>query len=40
MPHPERASEELLGNEDGSLIFQSMIDALKKDKDRIKVLGV
>lgn len=26
MPHPERASEELLGSADGNLIFQSMID--------------
>jgi len=25
MPHPERASEKLLGSDDGLLIFQSMI---------------
>jgi phosphoribosylformylglycinamidine synthase len=30
MPHPERAAEELLGNEDGRLIFTSMLEALKK----------
>ena len=30
MPHPERCAEEMLGNEDGRLIFLSMIDALKK----------
>ena len=30
MPHPERASEELLGNEDGKLIFLSMLEAMKK----------
>jgi phosphoribosylformylglycinamidine (FGAM) synthase-like amidotransferase family enzyme len=24
-PHPERASEKLLGSDDGRLIFQSMI---------------
>lgn len=30
MPHPERASEELLGNEDGKLIFPSMLEAMKK----------
>ncbi|MGE3154512.1 MAG: phosphoribosylformylglycinamidine synthase subunit PurQ [Nitrospiraceae bacterium] len=30
MPHPERASEELLGNEDGRLIFLSMLEAMKK----------
>jgi phosphoribosylformylglycinamidine synthase len=30
MPHPERASEELLGNEDGKVIFLSMLEAMKK----------
>jgi phosphoribosylformylglycinamidine synthase len=25
MPHPERASEKLLGSDDGLLIFQSII---------------
>ena len=30
MPHPERASEDILGCCDGRLIFESMIDALKK----------
>ncbi len=30
MPHPERASEELLGNEDGRLIFLSMLEAMNK----------
>lgn len=25
MPHPERASEKLLGNEDGRLLFASLI---------------
>ena len=29
MPHPERASEELLGSADGRLIFESMIAALE-----------
>jgi phosphoribosylformylglycinamidine synthase len=29
MPHPERASEEILGSTDGLLIFQSMIRALE-----------
>jgi phosphoribosylformylglycinamidine synthase len=28
MPHPERASEPLMGSSDGSVIFQSMISAL------------
>ena len=29
MPHPERASEELLGSADGRLIFESLIHSLK-----------
>jgi len=29
MPHPERCAEDMLGNEDGRLIFLSMLDALK-----------
>ena len=29
MPHPERASEELLGSADGRLVFESMIAALE-----------
>ncbi|HNQ88198.1 MAG TPA: phosphoribosylformylglycinamidine synthase subunit PurQ [Verrucomicrobiota bacterium] len=28
MPHPDRASEEILGSADGRLIFESMIEAL------------
>ena len=28
MPHPERASEDLLGNKDGLILFQSMIHYL------------
>src|SRR5579885_2911100 len=30
MPHPERCAEAILGNEDGRLIFLSMLDALNK----------
>ena len=30
MPHPERASESILGSCDGRLVFESMIDALQK----------
>jgi phosphoribosylformylglycinamidine synthase len=26
MPHPERASEEILGNTDGRVLFQSLIN--------------
>ncbi|HJT22812.1 MAG TPA: phosphoribosylformylglycinamidine synthase subunit PurQ [Nitrospira sp.] len=29
MPHPERCVEAMLGNEDGRLIFQSMLESLK-----------
>jgi phosphoribosylformylglycinamidine synthase subunit PurQ / glutaminase len=29
MPHPERCAEEMLGNDDGRLIFISMLEALK-----------
>ena len=29
MPHPERASEPLLGSDDGRWIFESMIAALQ-----------
>jgi phosphoribosylformylglycinamidine synthase len=31
MPHPERASEEILGCTDGRLIFESLVDALSKN---------
>src|SRR6266403_920957 len=31
MPHPERASEAILGCEDGKLVFQSLIHALEKN---------
>jgi len=30
MPHPERCAETLLGNQEGRLIFQSMINSLTK----------
>lgn len=29
MPHPERCAEAVLGNEDGRMIFRSMLDALR-----------
>ncbi len=34
MPHPERCAEAALGNEDGRLIFLSMLDALKRQKSQ------
>ena len=30
MPHPDRASEALLGSDDGRSIFESMVDALQQ----------
>lgn len=39
MPHPERCAEAALGNEDGRLIFLSMLDALKKMKGQPKMVG-
>ena len=38
MPHPERCAEEVLGNDDGRLIFLSMLDALKNAKLQPKPL--
>ena len=37
MPHPERCAEEMLGNEDGRLIFMSMLQSLKKQP--LKMVG-
>jgi phosphoribosylformylglycinamidine synthase len=34
MPHPERCAEAVLGNEDGQLIFLSMLDALEKAREQ------
>ncbi len=36
MPHPERASEHLLGSEDGRLIFESIIRRIEKTKDNLR----
>ncbi len=36
MPHPERCAEEVLGNDDGRLVFLSMLDVLKKAKLQAK----
>lgn len=40
MPHPERCAEEVLGNEDGLLIFRSMLDALTSDQARQRAVTV
>lgn len=39
MPHPERCAEEMLGNEEGRVIFQSMIESLKKTKPELSTVG-
>jgi len=36
MPHPERASEQLLGSEDGRLVFESIIRWIEKMKDNLR----
>jgi phosphoribosylformylglycinamidine synthase len=38
MPHPERCAEPVLGNDDGRLIFLSMLDALKQAKRQPKMV--
>ncbi|WP_455245453.1 phosphoribosylformylglycinamidine synthase subunit PurQ, partial [Petrachloros mirabilis] len=38
MPHPERCAEEMLGNEDGRIIFQSMIKSLKNMKPELSTI--
>ncbi|HBS34010.1 MAG TPA: phosphoribosylformylglycinamidine synthase I, partial [Parvularcula sp.] len=38
MPHPERCAESVLGNEDGKLIFLSMLESLKKNKKPLKMV--
>jgi hypothetical protein len=38
-PHPERCTEAVLGNDDGKLIFMSMLEALRGNKKRLKMVG-
>ena len=33
MPHPERCAEAVLGNDDGKMIFLSMLEALKGNRE-------
>jgi phosphoribosylformylglycinamidine synthase len=40
MPHPERCAEVLLGNEDGRVIFWSMIQAMGSKRTELKMAGV
>lgn len=38
MPHPERSAEQVLGNDDGRLILQSMLETVKKAKLQPKMV--
>ena len=40
MPHPERSAEMVLGNEDGRLIFLSMLSAFGKSEQQSRLVGV
>ncbi|ULA69589.1 MAG: hypothetical protein LZF62_440046 [Nitrospira sp.] len=40
MPHPERSAEAVLGNEDGRLIFLSMLSAFGKSEQQSRLVGV
>lgn len=40
MPHPERCAEALLGNEDGRLIFASMLETMRGKRSELKMAGV
>ena len=40
MPHPERSAEAVLGNEDGRLIFQSMLSSFGQSELQFKLVGV
>ena len=40
MPHPERSAEAILGNEDGRLIFQSMLSSFGRPELQSKLIGV
>ena len=37
--HPERWAKDVLGNEDGRLIFVSMLEGLKGNKKQLKMVG-
>jgi phosphoribosylformylglycinamidine (FGAM) synthase-like amidotransferase family enzyme len=39
MPHPERCAEAVLGNDEGKLIFLSMLEGLKGNKKQLKMVG-
>jgi phosphoribosylformylglycinamidine synthase len=39
MPHPERASEPLLGSADGRLLFESLLQSAQLTADRAMAAG-
>jgi phosphoribosylformylglycinamidine synthase len=39
MPHPERSAEAVLGNDDGRLIFLSMLSAFDKSDLQSRLVG-
>ena len=40
MPHPERASEAILGGEDGRLIFESLTNSVRGERSRVRAACV
>ena len=40
MPHPERASEAILGGEDGRLIFESLTNTVQGERSRVRAACV
>jgi hypothetical protein len=40
MLHPERCAETILGDDEGKLIFLSMLESLKGNKKQLKMVGL
>ena len=40
LSYPERCAEAILGNDDGKLIFLSMLESLKQNKKPLKMVPV
>ena len=38
-PHPERCAESVLGNDEGKLVFLSVLESLKGNKKQLKMVG-
>ncbi len=39
LSYPERCAEAILGNDDGKLIFLSMLESLKKDRKPLQMVA-